>query len=106
MAHGYWRRPDANAAAFTDGWFHTGDIGYLDPDGFLYLVDRAKDMIIRGGENVYCVEIENVLFDHPGRRRRRGRRRSAQDARRRGQSGRAAPTGLDHDGRGTARVLS
>jgi len=65
MAHGYWRRPDANAAAFTDGWFHTGDIGYLDPDGFLYLVDRAKDMIIRGGENVYSVEIENVLFDHP-----------------------------------------
>jgi long-chain acyl-CoA synthetase len=65
MAHGYWRRPDANAAAFTDGWFHTGDIGYLDADGYLYLVDRAKDMIIRGGENVYCVEIENVLFDHP-----------------------------------------
>jgi len=65
MAHGYWRRPDANEAAFTDGWFHTGDIGYLDADGFLFLVDRAKDMIIRGGENVYCVEIENVLFDHP-----------------------------------------
>jgi long-chain acyl-CoA synthetase len=65
MAHGYWRRPDANEAAFTDGWFRTGDIGYLDPDGFLYLVDRAKDMIIRGGENVYCVEIEHTLFDHP-----------------------------------------
>jgi len=65
MAHGYWRRPDANEASFTDGWFHTGDIGYLDGDGFLYLVDRAKDMIIRGGENVYCVEIEHVLFDHP-----------------------------------------
>ena len=65
MAHGYWRRPDANEASFTDGWFHTGDIGYLDADGFLYLVDRAKDMIIRAGENVYCVEIENVLFDHP-----------------------------------------
>ncbi len=65
MANGYWHRPDANAAAFTDGWFHTGDIGYLDPDGFLFLVDRAKDMIIRAGENVYCVEIENVLFDHP-----------------------------------------
>jgi long-chain acyl-CoA synthetase len=65
MAHGYWRRPDANEAAFTDGWFHSGDIGYLDPDGFLFLVDRAKDMIIRAGENVYCVEIENVLFDHP-----------------------------------------
>ena len=65
MNHGYWRRPDVNAAAFTDGWFHTGDIGYLDADGFLFLVDRAKDMIIRAGENVYCVEVENVLFDHP-----------------------------------------
>ena len=65
MAHGYWRRPDANEASFTDGWFHTGDIGYLDGDGFLYLVDRAKDMIIRAGENVYCVEVEHVLFDHP-----------------------------------------
>jgi long-chain acyl-CoA synthetase len=65
MNRGYWRRPDANEAAFTDGWFHTGDVGYLDPDGFLFLVDRAKDMIIRAGENVYCVEVENILFDHP-----------------------------------------
>jgi long-chain acyl-CoA synthetase len=65
MNRGYWQRPDANEASFTDGWFHTGDIGYLDADGFLYLVDRAKDMIIRAGENVYCVEVENVLFDHP-----------------------------------------
>jgi long-chain acyl-CoA synthetase len=65
MNRGYWNRPDANAASFSDGWFRTGDIGYLDADGFLYLVDRAKDMIIRAGENVYCVEVENVLFDHP-----------------------------------------
>jgi long-chain acyl-CoA synthetase len=65
MAHGYWRRPDANAASFSDGWFHTGDIGYVDEEGYLYLVDRAKDMIIRAGENVYCVEVEHVLFDHP-----------------------------------------
>jgi len=65
MNRGYWRRPDANEAAFTDGWFHTGDVGYLDEDGFLYLVDRAKDMIIRAGENVYSVEVENILFDHP-----------------------------------------
>jgi len=61
----YWRRADVNATALTDGWFHTGDIGYLDADGFLFLVDRAKDMIIRAGENVYSVEVENVLFDHP-----------------------------------------
>ncbi len=65
MNRGYWRRPDANETSFSDGWFHTGDIGYLDADGFLFLVDRAKDMIIRAGENVYCVEVENVLFDHP-----------------------------------------
>ena len=57
--------PTRTRPSFTDGWFHTGDIGYLDADGFLYLVDRAKDMIIRAGENVYCVEVENVLFDHP-----------------------------------------
>ncbi len=65
MNRGYWRRPDANESSFSDGWFHTGDIGYLDAEGFLFLVDRAKDMIIRAGENVYCVEVENVLFDHP-----------------------------------------
>jgi long-chain acyl-CoA synthetase len=65
MARGYWRRPDANETSFSEGWFRTGDIGYLDEDGYLYLVDRAKDMIIRGGENIYSVEVEHVLFDHP-----------------------------------------
>lgn len=66
MSRGYWNRPDATAAAMLPGgWFRSGDIGYLDDDGFLYLVDRAKDMIIRGGENVYCVEIEHVLAEHP-----------------------------------------
>lgn len=65
-SHGYWKRPDANAESFSDGgWFHTGDVGRLDRDGYLYIVDRAKDMIIRGGENIYCVEVENVLFEHP-----------------------------------------
>ncbi len=62
---GYWNRPDATAEAVREGWLHTGDVGYLDEDGFLYVVDRAKDMIIRGGENVYCVEIENCLAEHP-----------------------------------------
>ena len=65
MLSGYWRRPDANAQVLSDGWFHTGDIGYLDADGYLYLVDRAKDMIIRGGENVYPREIEEFLYAHP-----------------------------------------
>ena len=64
MARGYWRCPEDDAAALTEGWFHSGDIGYLDADGFLYIVDRAKDMIIRAGENIYCVEVEHVLFDH------------------------------------------
>jgi long-chain acyl-CoA synthetase len=66
MIRGYWNRPEATAEAITDdGWFRSGDIGRLDTDGFLELVDRAKDMIIRAGENVYCVEIEQVLFEHP-----------------------------------------
>jgi long-chain acyl-CoA synthetase len=64
--HGYWRRPDANAESYSPGgWFHTGDIGRLDADGYLYIVDRAKDIIIRGGENISTVEVENVLFAHP-----------------------------------------
>ena len=62
---GYWNKPEATAESITDGWLHTGDIGYVDDDGFLYITDRAKDMIIRGGENVYCVEIENRLVEHP-----------------------------------------
>ena len=64
-SHGYWNRPDANAESFTDGWFHTGDLGRFDAEGYLYIVDRAKDMVIRGGENIYSVEIENVLYEHP-----------------------------------------
>jgi len=62
---GYWNRPEATAEAIRDGWLHTGDIGHLSPDGYVYVTDRAKDMIIRGGENVYCVEIENRLVLHP-----------------------------------------
>ena len=62
---GYLNRPDATAETIVDGWLHTGDIGYLDDDGFLYLVDRAKDMVLRGGENIYCAEVEAVLYRHP-----------------------------------------
>ncbi len=62
---GYWNNPDATAQCFTDGWYHTGDICRIDDEGFVYLLDRAKDMLIRGGENVYCVEIEDVLVAHP-----------------------------------------
>ncbi len=62
---GYWNNPEATAAVIRDGWFHTGDVGRRDAEGFYYLVDRTKDMIIRGGENIYTVEIENCLVEHP-----------------------------------------
>ena len=62
---GYWNRPDATAETVVDGWLQTGDLGYRDADGFFFVVDRAKDMILRGGENVYCTEIENCMADHP-----------------------------------------
>jgi acyl-CoA synthetase (AMP-forming)/AMP-acid ligase II len=62
---GYWKRPDATAEAIRDGWFHTGDAGYFDADGYLYIHDRVKDMIVSGGENVYPAEVENAIFGHP-----------------------------------------
>jgi long-chain acyl-CoA synthetase len=66
VMQGYYNRPDANAEALREGWFHTGDVGYRDDDGFFFLVDRKKDMIIRGGENIYPREIEDVLLEHAG----------------------------------------
>lgn len=63
---GYWKRPEDTAAAIKDGWFHTGDIGLLDEHGFLVIKDRAKDIVIRGGENIACAEIEYALAEHPG----------------------------------------
>ena len=62
---GYWERPEETARAVIDGWMHTGDGGYMDADGFVYVVDRVKDMIISGGENVYSAEVENALAQHP-----------------------------------------
>ena len=61
---GYWRDPDATAAAFAGGWFHTGDVGVRDEDGYLFIVDRFKDMIVSGGENIASSEIERVLYEH------------------------------------------
>jgi len=61
----YWNCPDETTEAFRDGWYHTGDEGHLDADGFLYLVDRVKDMIVTGGENVYSIEVENAMSTHP-----------------------------------------
>lgn len=65
IVKGYWHKPEATAATFSGGWVHTGDVARIDEEGFVYIVDRAKDMLIRGGENVYCVEIEGVLYEHP-----------------------------------------
>jgi long-chain acyl-CoA synthetase len=65
VVRGYWNKPEATNEAFTKGWLHTGDIARIDDEGFVFIVDRAKDMIIRGGENVYSVIVEGAIFDHP-----------------------------------------
>jgi long-chain acyl-CoA synthetase len=65
VVKGYWNKPEATAATFIDGWVITGDLGRMDDEGFLFIIDRAKDMLIRGGENIYCIEVENCLYDHP-----------------------------------------
>jgi long-chain acyl-CoA synthetase len=65
MFRGYWNRPEANTESFVDGWFRTGDVAYLDDEGFLFIVDRIKDLIIRGGENIGCGEVEAALLIHP-----------------------------------------
>lgn len=65
IVKGYWNKPQATAETFRDGWLVTGDLARIDDEGFVYIVDRAKDMLIRGGENVYCVEVENALYRHP-----------------------------------------
>lgn len=65
VMRGYWNKPEETAAAFEGGWFHSGDVVRADDEGFIWVVDRMKDMIISGGENIYCVEIENLLYAHP-----------------------------------------
>ena len=90
---GYLNRPEATAEAIRDGWFDTGDIARIDDDGFMYIVDRAKDMVLRGGENVYCSEVETAIYQHddvaeaavfgdPGRAAGRGGRGGDRAARR------------------------
>ena len=102
MMKGYWQRPEATAEAIPDGWFHTGDLARVDEDGYFYIVDRKKDLIIRGGYNVYPREIEEVLYEHPAvaeaaviglpacAARRGGRRRGGPQAGRDGHRRRAA----------------
>jgi long-chain acyl-CoA synthetase len=78
VMQGYWQQPEATAAAIRDGWLYTGDVGRLDDEGFLTLLDRSKDLIISGGSNIYPREVEEVLLQHPavreGRRDRPARR--------------------------------
>jgi long-chain acyl-CoA synthetase len=66
VVRGYWQNPQATTETFVGGWLRTGDIARLDEEGFCTILDRAKDMLIRGGENIYCVEVENALYEHPG----------------------------------------
>jgi long-chain acyl-CoA synthetase len=65
VMRGYWNKPEATAEVMRDGWFHTGDIGVVDEDGYYFIVDRKKDLVIRGGYNVYPREVEEVLYAHP-----------------------------------------
>lgn len=65
LISGYWNRPEATAETIVDGWLRTGDIGRIDDEGYVYVVDRAKDMVLRGGENVYCAEVEAAIYTHP-----------------------------------------
>jgi len=65
VVKGYWNKPEATQAAITDGWLHSGDLVRIDEEGFVFILDRAKDMLIRGGENIYCVEVEGALYAHP-----------------------------------------
>jgi acyl-CoA synthetase (AMP-forming)/AMP-acid ligase II len=65
MMKGYWNRPEDTAATIIDGWLHSGDMATMDEDGFIYIMDRKKDMIISGGENIYPAEIEDALLGHP-----------------------------------------
>ena len=66
LIRGYWNKPEATAETIVDGWLRTGDLGRLDDEGFLYVEDRAKDMVLRAGENVYCAEVEAAIYEHPG----------------------------------------
>ena len=84
---GYWQRPEETAKAIRDGWFRTGDMARVDEDGYYFIVDRKKDMIIRGGYNVYPREIEEVLYEHPACRR--GRRHRGPGSRHRRGGGRS-----------------
>ncbi len=88
--NGYWKRPDATEEAFRGGWLHTGDVAVQDDDGYFYIVDRTKDMIISGGFNIYPREVEDALMSHAGRRLGRRDRRARRQMGRGGEGVRRA----------------
>ncbi len=90
IVKGYWNKPEATAATFVDGWVRTGDLARVDEEGFCFIIDRAKDMLIRGGENIYCIEVENVLYEHPAVMDAALVAHTAQNARRRTRRGGAS----------------
>ena len=101
---GYLNRPEATADAIRDGWFNTGDIARIDDDGFVFIVDRAKDMVLRGGENVYCSEVEAAIYQHDAVAEAAVFGDSRRSTRRGGRCGRRAASGRDADRGRAARV--
>ena len=106
VMRGYYRNPEATAEASAYGWHHTGDIGYLDEDNFLFIVDRAKDMVITGGFNVYSTEVEQALMEHPAVAGLRRRRPAGREVGRAGDGRRAAAAGPDALGPPSSRRSS
>ncbi len=92
---GYWDKPEETAEAFAGGWFHSGDVGYFDDEGYLYIVDRIRDVINTGGVLVASREVEEVLFTHPGRIGSRGGRAAGRQMDRGGDGVRGAAPGPD-----------
>ena len=85
LIRGYWNKPEATAETIADGWLRSGDLGRLDDEGFIYVEDRAKDMVLRAGENIYCAEVEGAIYEFPGVYGGRGLRGEPRTARRRGR---------------------
>ncbi len=105
MMRGYWENPAATSEAFAPGgWFRTGDVGFLDGDGYLFLIDRTKDVILRGGYSVYPREVEDALYEHPVGLRGRGRGRARRPARGGGGGARRRAAGADVRSRGAAGI--
>ena len=103
LIRGYWNKPEATAETIVDGWLRSGDIGRVDEEGFVYVEDRPKDMVLRGGENVYCAEVEAAIYEHPAVHEAAVFGDSRRAARRGGRRGDPPRRRSDADRRRTAR---